>query len=161
MPSKMECKKESVLAIPAGLFNSGRYHKGRRRAEWQQISQEGGAKAEAWQKLRVCRCHGRCGAREHTNRRKKPCQNEGTQLCRDVYKGFSYYLCAHCACGACKKQQGIEAKDGMCWTCGGGKSGEAVPVSKRPAAKALFFQPRKRAKLLQRPAAGAYPPCGD
>ena len=96
LPSKMERKKESVLAIPAGLFNSGSYHKGRRRAEWQQISQEGGAKAEAWQKLRVCRCHGQCGAREHKNRRKKLCQNEGTHFCRDVYKGFSYYLCAIC-----------------------------------------------------------------
>ena len=88
LPSKMECKKESVLAIPAGLFNSGQYHKGRRRAEWQQISQEGGAKAEAWQKLRVCRCHGQCGARRHVNRRQRLCQNKGTIMCRDNLKGF-------------------------------------------------------------------------
>ena len=51
LPSKMECKKEPVLAIPADLLNSGQYHKGRRRAEWQLISGEGGAKADAWQKL--------------------------------------------------------------------------------------------------------------
>ena len=53
LPSKMECKKESVLAIPADLFNSGQYHKGRRRAEWQLISGEGGANADALLRLRV------------------------------------------------------------------------------------------------------------
>ena len=147
LPSKMECKKEPVLAIPADLFNSGQYHKGRRRAEWQLISGEGGAKADAWQKLRVCRCHGQCKAIQHVNRRQRLCQNKGTIICRDVYKGFSFYLCEHCACGACQKQQGTEAHDGMCRACARGKGGETVPVSKRPAAKALIFHSRKRAKI--------------
>ena len=121
---------------------------------------EGEARAEAWQELKVCRCHGQCGNKEHRNRRQKPCQREGVFRCRDSIYNFAFYLCKHCACDACEKQQGGEAYGGLCFTCAGGKGGEPVPVSKRPAAAKLFFHSRKRAKLLQRPSAGAPKPCG-
>ena len=81
---------EPGLARSAGLFNRHRYVEGKRRAEWLHIQREGEERAKAWQDLKACRCHGQCGAREHRNRRQRPCLFEGTIKCRDVKKHFNY-----------------------------------------------------------------------
>ena len=146
-------RKEPCLAMTADLFDKTQYWHGKRRAEWEHIKNKGEATADAWQDLKVCRCHGQCGALNHTNRRLKPCQNEGTVKCRDTTKGFSFHLCRYCVCSACRKQQGCDGNQGMCFSCAGGKSGETVPVSKRPAAANAFFDSTKRRKILQSPAA--------
>ena len=90
----------------------------------------------------------------------KPCQNEGTAKCRDTCFDFSLYLCMYCACNGCGKQQCGESNQGMGFICAGGKGGETVPASKRPAAASAFFISRRRRTNLRRPAAGAPKPCG-
>ena len=83
---------EAGLATSAGPFNRSEYVKGGRTAEWRLIQEEGGARANAWQDLKVCRCHGQCGARSHRNRIMKPCQHEGTIKCKDIFHGFAFFF---------------------------------------------------------------------
>ena len=114
---------EAGLAMSAGLFNRDKYVKGGRTGEWRLIQEEGEARANAWQDLKVCRCHGQCGAKRHRIRRTKPCQHEGTVKCKDFHYGFTFFLCQACACHSCKKKQGYHHYQGLCQACWEGDLG--------------------------------------